>query len=60
MKTPKTEYHVQWLRWRAIIDRVISSPHYRYDSPKKWGYLKLAHFAANELGRFNNLQWGEY
>ena len=48
----------QWDVWRAILDRIISSPHYRYDDPQKAPYLKLAAFATSELGRWNTLHWG--
>lgn len=40
----------QWLRWRIILDRVISSRHYRHDDPKKGPYLKLASFASQQMG----------
>lgn len=45
----------QWLRWRVILDRVISNPHYRFDDPKKGSLLKMAAFAAQQLGAFCTL-----
>lgn len=47
----------QWLRWRIIATRVISNPHYRFDDPKKAPLLKMAAFAADQMGHFCTLTY---
>lgn len=47
----------EWKRWRAILDRIVSHPEYRYESEKKYPLIKLAQFASNELAHFNNKYW---
>jgi len=47
-----------WQVWRAILDRITASPHYRFDDPKKGPYLKLAKFASAQLAIFNAQKWG--
>lgn len=47
----------QWRVWRGILDRIIANPHYRYDDPRKWPYLKLARFASDQMAIFNTKAW---
>lgn len=47
----------QWARWRAILDRIVSNPHYRYDDPQKYPLLSMAAFAASMMAHYNYLTY---
>lgn len=55
--TPNAEHRAHWQRWRVVLDRVTSNPHYRYEDPQKWLLIKLARFAAEMMGHHNRLLW---
>jgi hypothetical protein len=50
-------YDGSWLRWRLILDKIVSNKHYDYDDPQKHVLINLAHFAQEELAHYNYLFW---
>jgi len=52
------ENKCNWMIWRSICDRIISNPHYRYNGPKKFALLNMAHFACDQMGIYNTRAWG--
>jgi len=46
-----------WLRWRILLDKITTSPNYRYGNPKVVYLLKYAKFARFEMAHYNNLFW---
>jgi hypothetical protein len=46
-----------WRKQKAIMNRIISHPEYRFDSDKKWPLLNLAEFVFSEMAHWNNLYW---
>lgn len=57
---PENESHSKWHIWRAILDRIISHPQYRYGAPNVKILLKLARFAGIQMALYNNRQWGTH
>jgi hypothetical protein len=50
-------YLSNWKKWRAILDRIISSPGYRHGHKNARLLLSLASFAMSQLGHYNTLHW---
>lgn len=50
------EYRAGWLRYRAILDKIIAHPDYNYRAPyiKRNLLLKMADFAMQMMGHYNN------
>jgi hypothetical protein len=60
-EVPESYQHLcRWMKWRAISDRVISHPQYRYNGypVAKRLLLNLARVAQIEMAHANRQFWG--